>query len=149
MPRRTRRGIARIHLARCTALWREIKWASMQKTIYSLPALRELLADANRRHLELLPSIDDPRNGRDRLDKLSQTVHKEDRAYSRFNLFDHDDEALLLGIARGEFSTSAASKTNRCSAFYGARTAVRSPGCSSVSACSASSRKRVEPTSTA
>ncbi|MBS1211542.1 MAG: hypothetical protein H6R26_158 [Proteobacteria bacterium] len=30
------------------------KWAFMQKTIYSLPALRELLAAANRRYLEFL-----------------------------------------------------------------------------------------------
>jgi hypothetical protein len=30
---------------------REIKWASLQKTIYSIPALRELLEAANRRSL--------------------------------------------------------------------------------------------------
>ena len=33
---------------------RETKWASMQKTIYSPPALRELLEAANRRYLEFL-----------------------------------------------------------------------------------------------
>ena len=82
---------------------KETKWASMQKTIYSLPALRELLEDANRRYLEFLSSIEDPRNGRD---KLSQTVHNEGRSYPGFNLFDHDDEALFLGIARGEFNIS-------------------------------------------
>lgn len=85
---------------------KEIKWASMQKTIYSLPALRELLEAANRRYLEFLSSIEDPRNGRDKLDKLSQTVHNEGRSYPGFNLFDHDDEALFLGIARGEFNIS-------------------------------------------
>ena len=85
---------------------KEIKWASMQKTIYSLPGLRELLEDANRRYLEFLSSIEDPRNGRDKLDKLSQTVHNEGRSYPGFNLFDHGDEALLLGIARGEFNIS-------------------------------------------
>jgi hypothetical protein len=85
---------------------KQIKWASMQKTIYSLPALRELLEDANRRYLEFLSSIEDPRNGRDKLDKLSQTVHNEGRSYPGFNLFDHSDEALLLGIARGEFNIS-------------------------------------------
>jgi hypothetical protein len=85
---------------------KETKWASMQKTIYSLPALRELLEDANRRYLEFLSSIEDPRSGRDKLDKLSQTVHKEGRSYPGFNLFDHDDEALFLGIARGEFNIS-------------------------------------------
>jgi hypothetical protein len=42
---------------------RETKWASMQKTIYSLPALRELLEAANRRYLEFLSAIEDPRAG--------------------------------------------------------------------------------------
>src|ERR1019366_5452120 len=37
---------------------KETKWASMQKPIYSLPALRKLLADANRRYLEFLSSIE-------------------------------------------------------------------------------------------
>ena len=39
---------------------KEIKWASMQKTIYSLPALREILEAANRRYLEFLSAIEDP-----------------------------------------------------------------------------------------
>ncbi len=33
----------------------------MQKTIYSLPALRELLAAANRRYLEFLSTLENPR----------------------------------------------------------------------------------------
>ena len=43
----------------------------MQKTIYSLPAVRELLEAANRRYLEFLSAIEDPRTGRNKLDKLS------------------------------------------------------------------------------
>ena len=85
---------------------REIKWASMQKTIYSLPALRELLEAANRRYLEFLSTIEDPRNGRDKLDKLSQRVTQEGRSYSGFNLFDADDEALFQSVIRGEFNIS-------------------------------------------
>ena len=85
---------------------REIKWASMQKTIYSLPALRELLEAANRRYLEFLSVIEDPRAGRDKLDKLSQPVEQEGRRYSGFNLFDSDDENLLCTIVRGEFHIS-------------------------------------------
>ena len=84
----------------------ETKWASMQKTIYSLPALRETLAAANRRYLEFLSAIEDPRNSRDKLDKLSQSVQNEGRSYPRFNLFDADDEALFSTIARGEFNIS-------------------------------------------
>jgi hypothetical protein len=85
---------------------KETKWASMQKTIYSLPALREILEAANRRYLEFLSAIEDPRNGRDKLDRLSQSVQNEGRSYPGFNLFDSDDEALFSAIARGEFNIS-------------------------------------------
>jgi hypothetical protein len=85
---------------------KQTKWASMRKTIYSLPALREILHAANRRYLEFLSAIEDPRNGRDKLDRLSQPVQKEGRSYSGFNLFDAADEALLTAIARGEFNIS-------------------------------------------
>ncbi len=85
---------------------RETKWAAMQKTIYSLPALRELLAAANRRYLEFLSALEDPRNGRDKLDKLSQPVRHENRSYPGFNFFDEQDEALFRAIARGQFNVS-------------------------------------------
>ena len=85
---------------------RETKWTSMQKTIYSLPALRELLAAANRRYLEFLSTIEDPRNGRDKLDKLSRPQRHEGRSYPGFNFFDSDDDALFRAIARGEFNIS-------------------------------------------
>jgi len=78
----------------------------MRKTIYSLPALREILNAANRRYLEFLSAIEDPRNGRDKLDRLSQPVQNEGRSYPGFNLFDAADEALLTAIARGEFNIS-------------------------------------------
>src|SRR5450631_1934327 len=61
---------------------RETKWASMQKTIYSLPALCELPEAANRHYLEFLSAIEDPRAGRNKLDKLSQPVEQEGRRYS-------------------------------------------------------------------
>jgi len=85
---------------------RETKWASMQKTIYSLPALRELPEAANRRYPEFLSAIEDPRAGRRKLDKLSQPAEEEGRRYSGFNLFDPDDGKLLCAIVRGEFNIS-------------------------------------------
>jgi hypothetical protein len=85
---------------------REIKWASMQKTIYSLPALRELLEAANRRYVEFLSTLTDPRAGRDKLDKLSRTIQQDDRSYPGFNLFDSDDDTLFRAIVRGEFNIS-------------------------------------------
>src|SRR5436853_5651769 len=85
---------------------RETKWAAMQKTIYSLPALRELLEAANRRYLEFLSAVEDPRAGSHKLDKLSQTVEQEGRRYRGFSVFDTDDEILLCSILSGEFNIS-------------------------------------------
>jgi len=85
---------------------RQKKWAPMRKSIYSLPALRELLVAANRRYLEFLSTLEDPRVGVDKLRKLSQTVRKNDRSYTGFNLFDDEDQTLLEAIARGEFNIS-------------------------------------------
>lgn len=85
---------------------RETKWASMRKSIYSLPALRELLAAANRRYLEFLSAIEDPRAGAGKLKKLSRTVRNNNRSYRGFNFFDHHDQLLFETIARGEFNIS-------------------------------------------
>ena len=68
--------------------------------------LREILEAANRRYLEFLSAIEDPRNGRDKLDRLSQPVQNQGRSYPGFNLFDAGDEALFTAIARGEFNIS-------------------------------------------
>jgi hypothetical protein len=84
----------------------ETKWAPMQKTIYSLPALRELLLAANRRYLEFLSTIDDPGVGIDRLNRICKTVHQNDRSYRGFNFFDEDDRRLFEALARGEFNIS-------------------------------------------
>ena len=80
--------------------FRDIKWAPMQKSIYSLPALRELLAASNKRYLEFLSAIEDPRAGWEKLDKLSQPVEQQGRRYYGFNLFDQDNENLLCAIKR-------------------------------------------------
>lgn len=84
----------------------ETKWAPMRKSIYSLPALRELLAAANRRYLEFLSAIEDPHVGAGKLKKLSKTVRNNDRSYRGFNFFDHHDQLLFEAIARGEFNIS-------------------------------------------
>jgi hypothetical protein len=57
-----------------------------------------------RRYLEFLAAIEDPRNGRNKLDKLSQPRHHEGRSYPGFNFFDADDGELFCAIARGEFN---------------------------------------------
>jgi hypothetical protein len=85
---------------------KQTRWPPMQKTIYSLPALRELLEAVNRRYMEFLSTLEDPRNGRDKLDKLSQPIARQGRSYPSFNLFDTDDDALFQTILRGEFNIS-------------------------------------------
>jgi hypothetical protein len=48
-----------------------MKFAPLKKTIYSLGVLGELLSSANRRYLEFLSALDDPRNGIDKLHKIT------------------------------------------------------------------------------
>lgn len=91
---------------------RETKWAAMQKTIYSLPALRELLLAANRRYLEFLSTIEDPRPGNDKLNKLSRPAKDNDRSFPGFNFFDPEDELLFETIARGEYNISGFQNKN-------------------------------------
>src|ERR1019366_102870 len=84
----------------------ETKWALMLKTVYSLPALRELLVAANRRYLEFLSTIDDPGAGINKVPRVSQTVQQNERSYPGFNFFDDDDQMPFEALARGEFNIS-------------------------------------------
>lgn len=88
-----------------------MKFAPMKKTIYSLGALREVLAAANRRYLEFLSALDDPSGGVRKLQHLSRTIREDTRSYRGFNFFDPSDELLFQAIARGEFNISGL--TNR------------------------------------
>ena len=81
-------------------------WANMKKTIYSLAPLRELLLAANRRYLEFISTIEDNRAGTGKLNKISQRVQQNDRAYRGFNFFDPDDEKLFRTLGSGEFNIS-------------------------------------------
>ena len=121
----------------------------MQKTIYSLPALRELLEAAKRRYLEFLSAIEDPRAGRGKLDKLSQPVEREGRRYAGFNLFDRDDENLLCAIVRSEFNISGL-QNKRSAVICPTSAAARFHACSSSSepmVCSKRSGIRTSTTS--
>lgn len=84
----------------------EMKYAEVLRTIYSLPVLRELLLAANRRYLEFLSALDDPRAGIDKLNRFSQTVHEGNRSYPGFNFFKEEDQMLVQVIARGEYNIS-------------------------------------------
>jgi len=83
---------------------REVKLASVRKTLYSLGALAHLLGASNRRYLEFLSSLDDDSDGRRHLERLSQPVRDEKRSWRGLNFFDARDRELLLTLARGEFN---------------------------------------------
>ena len=85
---------------------KEMKYADMLKTIYSPPALRELLLAANRRYLEFLSAIDDDTAGTGKLNKISRAVEENGRTYRGFNFFDDDDQELFQALLRGEFNIS-------------------------------------------
>jgi hypothetical protein len=91
---------------------RTMAWAEMKKTIYSLAPLRELLLAANRRYLEFISAIEDDKVGMDKLNKISQPVEENDRAYRGFNFFDPDDEELLRSLGSGEFNISGFQNRN-------------------------------------
>ena len=90
----------------------EMKYANMRKTIYSLPALRELLLAANRRYLEFLSAIQDDTAGTNKLNKISRPVEENGRSYRGFNFFDDDDQQLFESLLRGEFNISGFQSRN-------------------------------------
>ena len=82
----------------------EMKDASLKKSIYSLPVLRELMEAANRRYLEFVSAIEDPTVGIKNLEKISEPTSDGQRTYRGFNLFLSQDLKLFESIVRGEFN---------------------------------------------
>ena len=82
------------------------KLAAMKKTIYSLSALRKLMAAANGRYIAFLASLDAPDIDPKSLDKMAKPVRDSDRPYRGFNLFLAEDYRLFLEIARGQWCIS-------------------------------------------
>ena len=91
---------------------KQMKYADRQKTIYSLPALGELLLAANRRYLEFLSAIEDHTAGTDKLNKISRPVEETGRSNRGFNFFDDEDQKLFESLARGEFNISGFQSKN-------------------------------------
>ena len=83
-----------------------MKNASVKKSIYSLPALAELMRAANRRYLEFLSALDDPTAGIKDLDKISKPTSDGRRTYRGINLLAEEDRVVLEAIFRGEFNLS-------------------------------------------
>jgi hypothetical protein len=90
----------------------ETKLAPMQRTIYSLPPLRELLLEANRRYLAFISDLPDPSAGIRELQRLAEPVRQNDRSYRGFNLFSSRDLDLLRALVRGEWQISGFRNAN-------------------------------------
>jgi hypothetical protein len=83
-----------------------MKWAPMKKTIYSLPALQEVLSAANQRYLKLISSIATPEVGVEKLQRLAETKTENNHRYKGFNLFSEEDTCLFRTLSKGEFAIS-------------------------------------------
>jgi len=84
----------------------ETKLAPMQKTIYSLPPLREALNAANHRYLSFLSDLADPTAGVQQVERLAAPTRLAERSYRGFNLCSADDLALFTALARGAWQIS-------------------------------------------
>jgi len=82
------------------------KWAPMKKTIYSLPALQQVLQAANQRYIKFVSDIETPEVGVQRLHQLAETKVENSRRYKGFNLFTEEDTSLFRHLLRGEFFVS-------------------------------------------
>ena len=78
----------------------------MKKTIYSLPALRELMHAANRRYLAFLADLEDPSPGIIFLEQLAQPVQQGTHRYRGFNLFNGGELDLFQILLNGGFNIS-------------------------------------------
>jgi hypothetical protein len=83
-----------------------MNWAPMKKTIYSLPALQEVLSAANQRYLKLISSIATPEAGVEKLHQLAETKTENNHRYKGFNLFSEEDTCLFRALLQGEFAIS-------------------------------------------
>jgi hypothetical protein len=80
------------------------QYASMKKTIYSLPPLAEILQAVNKRYLKFLSDIETPEVGVDKLHRLTETRHDtKGRRYKGFNLLSEEDSSFFRLLVSGEF----------------------------------------------
>lgn len=84
----------------------EMKLAPVRKSIYSLPALADLMGAANRRYLEFLSALDDVSAGVKQLDRVTSPAREGERTFRGFNFTASADVAVLRALVRGEFTIS-------------------------------------------
>lgn len=91
---------------------KETKMSAMQKTIYSIPALKECMASANRRYLDFISELVDPSAGLRDVERLSEPLKKDGRSFPGFNLFSQNDLRFILALVRGEGVISGITNKN-------------------------------------
>lgn len=84
----------------------EMKVAPVRKSIYSLPALADLMGAANRRYLEFLSTLEDSSPGLKPLERVTTPVREGRRTYRGFNFLAPTEVRLLRALGRGEFNLS-------------------------------------------
>lgn len=89
-----------------------MKRAPMKKTIYSLPILAMCMSACNRRYLTYLMALSDPTPGVEVVESLGEPTQEHGRTYRGFNLFQRDDLALFLALARGEWALRGFANSN-------------------------------------
>jgi hypothetical protein len=82
----------------------EWKVAPLPKSIYSLFPLMTVFKNAINRYLGFISAFDDTCNGVKKLDKLTGAVKEKGRTYKGFNVFDEEDERILLAAGDGNFN---------------------------------------------
>ncbi len=86
---------------------RQMKYASVKKTIYSLGAVAELMQACNKRYLSFISQWRDHSRERTDLRKITDSVKDDkDRSYRGVNFFQSNDLSFLLAIMRGEYQIS-------------------------------------------
>jgi hypothetical protein len=82
------------------------RYASMKKTIYSLPPLAETLRAVNLRYLKFISAIETPEAGVEKLHRLTETKHDDNHRYKGFNLLSEEDSSLFRLLLSGQFVIS-------------------------------------------
>ncbi|MDR2071799.1 MAG: hypothetical protein LBP81_10340, partial [Treponema sp.] len=82
----------------------ERKVAPLPKSIYSLFPLMSVFKNAVNRYSGFISAFDDTCNGVKKLDKLTGDVKEKERTYKGFNVFDEEDERILLAVGDGKFN---------------------------------------------
>ena len=70
-----------------------------------------MLLAANNRYIDFLSALDDTSEGKRHINKIGESIKRDDRSFRGFNLFRQDDLGFLTALLKGENNISGV--TNR------------------------------------